>query len=154
MVDRFDKAGDADDNALVSGRVVLIVEDEALLRSTTAEFLRLLGYTVIETSSAAEAIAEVNSRKSIDMVLSDVGLTGAMDGLALARWLHHRYGNVPVMLTSGYGGAVRQAAVDLVGDELFLSKPYRQEALGDRIRCLLKVSSEVDYVAVSGSRRR
>ena len=152
MADRFDKAGDA--NASVTDRVVLVVEDEVLLRRTTAEFLRFFGYTVIETPTAAEAMVELESGKAIDIVFSDVGLPGAVDGLALARWLRQRYGNVSVMLTSGYGGAVRQAALDLVGDELFLSKPYRQEALADRIRCLLGVSSEVDYLAVCGSRRR
>jgi CheY-like chemotaxis protein len=140
----------AEDNA----RVVLLVEDEALLRGTTAEFLRLSGYTVIETASAAEAIAELESGKSIDIVLSDVGLSGPMDSLALACWLRQRYIDVPVMLTSGYGGATRKAALDLVGEELFLAKPCRQEALADRIRCVLEVSSEVDYLAASTPSKR
>jgi hypothetical protein len=39
-------------------------------------------------------------------------------------------------VTSGYGGPVRQAALDLAGDEFFRSKSYRQELLADRIRCL------------------
>jgi DNA-binding response OmpR family regulator len=77
-----------------------------------------------------------------------------MDGLALACWLRQRYVDVPVMLTSGYGGAARTAALDLVGEELFLAKPYRQEVLADRIRCVLEVSSEVDYLASSTSSKR
>jgi CheY-like chemotaxis protein len=154
MVDHSDETSGADAGDLVANRVVVIVEDEMLLRGTTAEFLRLLGYTVIETSTAAEAVAELESGSSIDLVFSDIGLSGPMDGLALARWVRQRYADVPVMLTSGYGDATRQAATDLVGDALFLSKPYRQEVLADRIHCVLEASLEVRYWATSGSSKR
>jgi CheY-like chemotaxis protein len=134
--------------------VVLVVEEEALLRNTTAEFLRLSGFTVIEVQTAAEAIAELKSGASIDVVLSDVRLSGPIDGLELAQWLRQQYADVPILLTSGYGGLLRQAALDLVGDEFFLSKPYRQECLADRIRRLLEASSEVVQMAASASSKR
>jgi CheY-like chemotaxis protein len=154
MVDDAGGSRPAGAKTSVVDHVILVVEDDALLRSTAAEFLRLSGFTVIEVPTAVEAIAELESGKSIDIVFSDVGRFGPMGGLGLAQWLHQRYPYVPIMLTSGYGGPVRQAALDLVGDEFFLSKPYRQERLADRIRRLLEASSEVVQVAASGSSKR
>ena len=95
--------------------VVLLVEDETLLRETTAEYLRLSGFTVVEAANAAEALAAFAAGKSVDVVFSDVRLAvGTMDGFRLARWVHRHHRSVPVLLTSGYGEAIRTAA--LVGE--------------------------------------
>ena len=117
--------------------IVLVVEDEALLRSITGEYLRLSGYVVIEATDAAEAVAMINRGEQPNVVFSDVSLPGTVDGLSLARWLRHRRPNLRVMLTSGYGEAVRQAAIELVGSECFVPKPYHQEKLAHRIDALL-----------------
>jgi CheY-like chemotaxis protein len=95
--------------------VVLLVEDEILLRRTTAEYLRLSGFPVIEAPNAEEAIAVFASGKRVDVVFSDVYLSTAMDGLRLARWLHRHHPDIPVMLTSGYGDSARRAATKLIG---------------------------------------
>ncbi len=116
--------------------VVLLVEDEILLRRTTAEYLRLSGFPVIEAPNAEEAIAVFASGKPVDVVFSDVYLA-AMDGLRLARWVHRHHPDIPVMLTSGYGDSARQAATKLVGVTSFLSKPYRQAEAVNRIRAML-----------------
>ena len=115
--------------------VVLVVEDEPLLRDTTAEYLRLAGYDVIEAEDAAEAIKAFASGEQVDIVFSDVHLPGTMDGNELARWVHRHHREVPVMLTSGYGETADAAA--LVGDESFATKPYRQNEVVSRIRRLL-----------------
>jgi two-component system, response regulator PdtaR len=116
--------------------VVLVVEDETLLRITTAEYLRLSGYAVIEAADAAEAVVAFASREPVDIVFSDVHLPGAMDGLKLARWVHRHHRDIPVMLTSGHGDATHTAG--LVGDEYFTSKPYRQKELAGCLRFLLE----------------
>ena len=118
-----------------------MVEDEPLLRRTTVEILRLSGYAVIETRSAAEAVALLDSRdsgKSIDFVFSDVCVAGSTDGLSLAQWLHNRRPDVPVMLTTAHGGAVRDAAIEIVGNESFLQKPYSPNELVHRIRSTIR----------------
>jgi DNA-binding response OmpR family regulator len=115
----------------------LLVEDEPLLRSTTGEYLRLSGYVVVEAADAAEAIAVIDRGEGPDVVFSDVSLPGAVDGLSLARWLRDRRPGLRVMLTSGHGEAVRRAAVELVGGDCFVAKPYHQEALAHRIDALL-----------------
>jgi len=125
-------------NEAHSGPVVLIVEDDTLLRRTTGEYLRLSGFQVIEAANAVEAVAVFASGKPVDVVFSDVALSAAMDGLMLARWLQRQHPHIPVMLTSGYGDSARQAATELVGSTSFLSKPYRQAAAVSHIRALLE----------------
>jgi CheY-like chemotaxis protein len=116
--------------------VVLVVEDETLVRNTTAEYLRLSGYVVIEAANAAEAVAVFVSGEPVDIVFSDVHLPGGMDGLKLATWIRRHHCNIPVMLTSGHADAPRLA--ELVGEESFASKPYRQKEVVSRIRSLLE----------------
>jgi CheY-like chemotaxis protein len=150
----LNRTGRTEARAPAPPAVVLLVEDEPLLRRTTAEFLRLSGYFVIEASTAAEAIAEFDLGEPMDLVFADVCLSEPMDGLALARWLHRQYPDVPVMLTSGHGDAVRQAAIKLVGRESFLSKPYRQRELAGRIGRLIGSSSNMGHVAGCWSSKR
>jgi DNA-binding response OmpR family regulator len=117
---------------------IVVVEHEALLRSVTVEFLRLSGYFSIEAASGAEALFALAAGKPGDVVFSDIGLPGAIDGLALARWLSQRQPRLPVILTTGHGYSVRQAAIRLVGERLFLSKPYSPTELVRRIRFVLR----------------
>ena len=116
--------------------VVLLVEDETLLRETTAEYLRLSGFSVVEAANAGEALAAFAAGESVDLVFSDVRLAaGTMDGFKLARWVHRHHRGVPVLLTSGHGEAIRAAA--LVGGSSFVAKPYRQKSLVSRLCRLL-----------------
>jgi len=116
--------------------VVLLVEDETLLRETTAEYLRLSGFTVVEAANAGEALAAFAAGESVDLVFSDVRLAArTMDGFKLARWVHRHHRGVPVLLTSGHGEAIRAAA--LVGGSSFVAKPYRQKSLVSRLCRLL-----------------
>jgi CheY-like chemotaxis protein len=116
--------------------VVLLVEDETLLRETTAEYLRLSGFTVVEAANAAEALAAFVAGESVDVVFSDVRLAaGTMDGFRLARWVHRHHRGVPVLLTSGHGEAIRAAALE--GESSFVAKPYRQKSLVSRLCGLL-----------------
>jgi len=73
----------ARDNARAA--IVLVVEDEILIRAPVAEYLRRLRYTVVEAADAAEAIAVFVSGELIDVVICDVDMPGTMDGLGLAR---------------------------------------------------------------------
>jgi two-component system, response regulator PdtaR len=116
---------------------VMVIEDEVLLLRITSEFLKEDGFEVIETCTFTEAIAELDSGRCVNAILSDVSLPGPMDGLAFVSWAHQHYPGVPIFLTSGNGDLVRKSAVDLVGDARFLPKPYHQEELARRLRSLL-----------------
>ena len=113
--------------------VVLVVEDEVLIRSAVAEYLRISGNSVVEAANAAEAIAVFAAGISIDVVFSDIRMPGTMDGLGLARWIYHHHPGIHVMLTSGNTDATRATEVA----ELFFQKPYRTAEVALRIRLLL-----------------
>jgi DNA-binding response OmpR family regulator len=113
---------------------VLLVEDEILLRAAVAEYLRKLGYAVVEAADAPEAIAAFSSGEPIDVVLCDVDLPGIMDGLNLALWINRLRSAPPVLLTSGRG--LRASAGERTAFS-FIAKPYRLAALTERLELLL-----------------
>ena len=119
---------------------VLVVEDEILIRSAVAEFLRGAGYRVIEAADAGEAVAVFASGTQIDLVFSDINMPGPMDGLRLARWIANHHPGIHVILTSAIGHARRagQSGAD------FLSKPYRLAEAARRIASLLNDPPQQD----------
>jgi CheY-like chemotaxis protein len=114
--------------------VVLVVEDDVLIRSAVAEYLRISGNSVVEAAKAAEAIAVFAAGAPIDVVFSDIHMPGTMDGFSLARWVYHHHPGIHVMLTSGNADAARATEVA----ELFFPKPYRTAEVAIRIRLLLE----------------
>jgi two-component system, response regulator PdtaR len=115
-------------------RAVLVVEDEILIRSAAAEFLRGAGYKVIEAATAVEAVAVFASRVQIDLVFSDINMPGSTDGVGLARWVTDHHPGVHVILTSAISHARRAGEVRAAG---FLPKPYRLAEVARRIGSLL-----------------
>lgn len=105
-----------------SRTAVLIVEDDFWTRYTAAEFLRAIGYQVIEAGSASEAIDILSSGSRIHMVFSDILMPG-MDGLALAGWIAEHHRTLPVLLTSGAA-----YTSEAIGESLlrrYVPKPYQ-----------------------------
>jgi CheY-like chemotaxis protein len=104
--------------------MILIVEDEILIRATLSDYLQDCGLKVLEASNAAEAIEILKAgQTTIELVFTDVMLPGEMDGLALAAWIRANHPDVQVMLTSGHGPKI-EAALDPGSNESFLVKPY------------------------------
>jgi CheY-like chemotaxis protein len=101
-------------------RVVLVVEDEFLLRCSIADSLRDAGYTVVETASGEEAIALCRSGISIDIVFTDINLIGVVSGWDVAESLRAAAPNMSVLYTSG-------KSIDhgrCVSGSVFVAKPY------------------------------
>jgi CheY-like chemotaxis protein len=121
--------------------IVLVVEDEILIRAAVAEYLRRLRYTVVEAADAAEGIAVVVSGELIDVVICDVDLPGTMDGLGLARWINRHHAALPVLLTSGRGIALSAGKIPA---NSFIAKPYRLAELAKRLKSMLTVSATDD----------
>jgi two-component system, response regulator PdtaR len=117
-------------------RVVLIVEDEILVRLTTADYLRDAGYAVVEAADAAEALGVLASSEPVDAVFTGVQMPGAMDGLVLVRWIHDHYPAIQVLVTSGKGDAAVSSG--LIADGAFFSKPYALEEVASCIHSLLE----------------
>jgi CheY-like chemotaxis protein len=101
--------------------VVLIVEDEFLLRMDAADMIAAAGFEVVEAGNADEAIDILEARPDVAVVFTDIQMPGSMDGLKLARAVRGRWPPIKIVATSG--------EVDLREDDLpdggrFLPKPY------------------------------
>jgi CheY-like chemotaxis protein len=85
--------------------VVLIVENDVLLRLVTASNLRDAGFEVLEAANSAEAIRILDCIP-VDALFSDTDMPGTMDGLALAKLVHQRRVDTRIILTSGTARAL------------------------------------------------
>ena len=100
---------------------VLVVEDDFFVRYDIAGCLREAGYAVIETENGEDAIALCNTDMTIDMVLTDINLSGTTTGWDVAKHFRSAQPDIPVVYTSGQ-------AVDCercVPGSLFVAKPYQ-----------------------------
>jgi CheY-like chemotaxis protein len=101
--------------------VVLVVEDEFLVRCSIAERLREAGYRAVEAVSGEEAIAVAESAMSIDIVFTDINLSGAASGWDVAEFFRRNRPNAPVIYTSGKLADPQRR----VPGSVFLPKPYK-----------------------------
>ena len=116
-----------------SSTVILIVEDEFLLRMDAAEMLEGAGFEVIQAGDADEAIAILTARSDIHVVFTDIQMPGSMDGLKLARFVRHRWPPIKIIATSGH---VHVGDSDLPAGSVFLPKPYHRIELVAALRDL------------------
>jgi CheY-like chemotaxis protein len=114
----------------VDAPVVLVVEDEVLIRMAVADALRGEGFVVIEASYPAEAVKVVNGGLKPDVLFTDIRMPGDMDGVALAGALQARLPDLHVYIASGHEKGVR-AAPRL---QNFIVKPYEPTEVARRIR--------------------
>jgi CheY-like chemotaxis protein len=112
--------------------VVLVVEDDVLLRLVTAGSLREAGFEVLEAANSAEAMLVLASMP-VDAVFSDIDMPGKMDGLALAQWMRQRRLDTKIILTSGVARALGGA--EEYGS--FLAKPYADTDVEHLLRSVL-----------------
>jgi CheY-like chemotaxis protein len=101
--------------------VVLIVEDEFLLRMDAADMIAGAGFEVVEAANADEAIEILEARRDVTVVFTDIQMPGSMDGLKLARAVRGRWPPIKIVATSGHFN-VRE--IDLPEGGRFLPKPY------------------------------
>ncbi len=128
---------------------ILFVEDEVVTRMDMAEFLRQSGYTVSEAANAAEAVDVLNSKLTIDLVVTDVRMPGRMDGVALAHWIRDNRPGVEVIVASGDSRAKAElSSASEFG--AFLPKPYTGRALLDLVKEALTRPSPLSDESASG----
>jgi CheY-like chemotaxis protein len=113
--------------------VVLIVEDECMLRMNAAEMIGDAGFDVIEAGDADEAIAILEARPDIHIVFTDIQMPGSMDGLNLARFVRGRWPPIKIVATSGFVSVRKD---DLPEGSRFVAKPYRPEQIVATLRDL------------------
>jgi CheY-like chemotaxis protein len=106
--------------------VVLLVEDEALVRAFAADILEEAGFEVVEAPSADYAILVLDRRSDVVVVFTDVDMPGRLNGLDLARFVRDRYPGIRIIIASG---RARPGAGDLPTDAVFFEKPYTPETI-------------------------
>ena len=114
--------------------VVLIVEDEFLLRMDAVDMVRAAGFEVVEAASADQAIEILEARPDITVVFTDVQMPGSMDGLKLARAVRGRWPPIKIVATSGH---LDVAETDLPEGGRFLPKPYNLTQVTGLLRELI-----------------
>jgi DNA-binding NtrC family response regulator len=118
--------------------VVLIVEDEPLIRFSTLDALEDVGHVALEAGNADEALVMLRNRPDVEILFTDVNMAGSMDGLQLAKRVRALRPDIGIIITSG---VVHLDPLALPTNAVFLSKPYRHEALLTSIHQLKSQSS-------------
>jgi PAS domain S-box-containing protein len=118
----------SDDTPRGNGEIVLVVEDDDRVREVTLKRVEALGYVAEEARSAAEARARLMAG-GVDIVLSDIVMERAMDGVDLARWMSVNQPSVPIVLATAFPGGAGYAELRRTRHAFALIKPYSRKAL-------------------------
>ncbi len=122
---------------------VLVVEDDALVRSYVMTHLKALGYTAHSAASAAEAMSMVYDDVEFDLLFTDVMLAGGMNGPQLAEELRKYKPGLKVLFTSGYTENAMLHHGRLGPAVQLLPKPYRRADLARMLRRVLDAEADV-----------
>lgn len=106
-------------------RLVLVVEDEGLLRAFIVDEFRMVGWQVLESDTAEEAIKLMRAGRPIDLVFTDIQLAGQLGGWDVGEQCRDYREDVAIVYASG-NAKERSRQVD---GSLFFEKPYVAEAV-------------------------
>ena len=129
----------AGDNRAEANEVVLIVEDEAVVRLLIVETLNDLGYQALETADSAAALRILQSSQRVDLLVSDIGLPG-LNGRQLADAARVTRPRLKVLFVTGYAEDAAGSAFLEPGMEIVI-KPFTMEALASKIREMIESAS-------------
>jgi CheY-like chemotaxis protein len=116
---------------------VLLVEDEWLIRSIMSEELVDAGFDVISVETGDEALGLLNgSEPSFAVLVTDIHMPGATDGIMLAQIVRDRYPSVPIIYTTGRPDALDRSRLP-GGRVSTLIKPYKPSRLIEAVRSAL-----------------
>ena len=111
--------------------VVLLVEDEPLVRMTAADGLEEAGFQVLEAANADVALKVLEVRSNeVQVLFTDVDMPGSMDGMALAEQVHAKWPHILLLISSGYA---RPHPDEIPDHGHFVPKPYRTATVVEHI---------------------
>jgi PAS domain S-box-containing protein len=116
------------------GEAVLVVDDEPAVRMLVTEILDDLGYAAMEAGDGPEALAFLHSNARIDLLITDVGLPGGMNGRQVADAARAARPELPVLFITGFAENAVVGDGPLEPGMELVTKPFSMEALGSRIR--------------------
>ncbi len=119
--------------------LVLVVEDEMLLRMRAVDIVEDAGFASVEALDADEAVAILESRSDIALLFTDIQMPGSMDGLGFAHAVHERWPPVKIILVSGQ---LKPADIDIPANSCFFGNPARRR--GEREHLLPSEPDKAD----------
>ena len=125
------------DSPLGSRQRILVVEDNPIVRRTIVNLLKRLNYAPIEASDAVDALEKLGENPEIRLMLSDIDLPGAMNGIQLGREAHIQNPLLRMLLMSGLESAHEMAREGLPSHAEILAKPFFSAQLAQRLSALV-----------------
>jgi nitrogen-specific signal transduction histidine kinase/ActR/RegA family two-component response regulator len=125
---------------------VLLVEDEAIVRASAAEVLRLRGWKVIEAEDGRTGLQALHQAlrngktNAIDLLVADIGLPGGLNGRQLADAARAAVSDLPVLLITGYAGSALNGKGKLESGMELLVKPFTLDDLAERVQSMIKLA--------------
>ena len=136
------------------GETVLVVDDEPTVRMLVTEVLEDLGYTVIEAADGLAGLEVLQSGVRVDLLVTDVGLPGGMNGRQVADAARVARPRLKVLFITGYAESAALGHGHLEAGMHVLTKPFAMEALARRVKDLItgeKVVSRAHEAALNSS---
>jgi two-component sensor histidine kinase/DNA-binding response OmpR family regulator len=118
--------------------VVLVVEDEIVLRMKAVDIVEDAGFIPVEAANADQAIAILESRSDISLLFSDIQMPGSMDGLKLAHAVHLRWPTIKIILVSGQ---VTVTDADKPAESRFFGKPLEMKQMISELRTMVGIGA-------------
>ena len=134
-----DAGGMANLHPAASSAVVLVVEDEPDVRMVVVELLSDLGFTVLEAADGRSGLQILESGTRIDLLLTDVGLPGGMNGRQLADAARQRRPELHVLFVTGYAESVAASNGQMEPGMQVMIKPFSLDALAARVQGIIPV---------------
>ncbi|KIG11268.1 multi-sensor hybrid histidine kinase [Burkholderia sp. MR1] len=116
------------------GQTVLVVDDDDVVRMVTEEMLGALGYVTRSVADGASALAEIRKMKRIDLLVTDVGLPGGLNGRQVADAARQIRPGLRVLFITGFADAAVIGGNDLATGMSILTKPFSGDTLAERVR--------------------
>ena len=121
-----------------TGETVLVVDDEPTVRMLVGDTLAELGYQGIEAADAASGLKVLKSDVNIDLLITDVGLPGGMNGKQMVDAARNSRPHLKVLFITGYAENAALSNGHLEPGMHVLSKPFAMEVLAERIRSIIE----------------
>jgi CheY-like chemotaxis protein len=104
-------------------KIVLIVEDEPLLRMAAVDMVEQAGFIAVEAADATQAVEILERRTDIRLVFTDIDMPRGIDGMRLAALIRDRWPPIEIIMTSGH---VERGDVVMPARGVFFPKPYKE----------------------------
>jgi CheY-like chemotaxis protein len=111
---------------------ILVVEDEMMIRMNTVEMVEDAGYASLEAADADGAVAMLESRSDIALIVTDIQMPGSMDGVELAQAVHRRWPSIKIIVVSGLN-----EPINLPADCRFFGKPLEAGDMISEMRSMI-----------------